>query len=131
MTGNEESDRDTPADPRPGLKSALAGIGAQLEQYLGAPDGNAAALDGARNGLHRLLAALQAARLHGVAAFCAKLETVLGELSSQPGLLSGLHREVLQQAMLGLARHCDALASGRSEERRVGKECRSRWSPYH
>src|SRR2546430_16085454 len=24
-----------------------------------------------------------------------------------------------------------ALASARSEERRVGKECRSRWSPYH
>src|SRR2546427_10545182 len=23
------------------------------------------------------------------------------------------------------------LARGRSEERRVGKECRSRWSPYH
>ena len=23
------------------------------------------------------------------------------------------------------------VASGRSEERRVGKECRSRWSPYH
>ena len=23
------------------------------------------------------------------------------------------------------------IASGRSEERRVGKECRSRWSPYH
>src|SRR5256885_4299387 len=23
------------------------------------------------------------------------------------------------------------LKSGRSEERRVGKECRSRWSPYH
>src|SRR2546421_4969443 len=23
------------------------------------------------------------------------------------------------------------LAGGRSEERRVGKECRSRWSPYH
>ena len=22
-------------------------------------------------------------------------------------------------------------ASDRSEERRVGKECRSRWSPYH
>src|SRR3712207_6989284 len=25
----------------------------------------------------------------------------------------------------------EALALGRSEERRVGKECRSRWSPYH
>ena len=23
------------------------------------------------------------------------------------------------------------LINGRSEERRVGKECRSRWSPYH
>ena len=23
------------------------------------------------------------------------------------------------------------LGFGRSEERRVGKECRSRWSPYH
>ena len=23
------------------------------------------------------------------------------------------------------------LQDGRSEERRVGKECRSRWSPYH
>jgi len=25
----------------------------------------------------------------------------------------------------------DAHAGERSEERRVGKECRSRWSPYH
>src|SRR2546426_12116623 len=25
----------------------------------------------------------------------------------------------------------DGRAIGRSEERRVGKECRSRWSPYH
>src|SRR2546426_8600477 len=25
----------------------------------------------------------------------------------------------------------DGQRSGRSEERRVGKECRSRWSPYH
>ena len=26
---------------------------------------------------------------------------------------------------------CKAYISVRSEERRVGKECRSRWSPYH
>src|SRR3989440_2168807 len=26
---------------------------------------------------------------------------------------------------------CDAWERWRSEERRVGKECRSRWSPYH
>ena len=29
-------------------------------------------------------------------------------------------------------RHASELRAGiRSEERRVGKECRSRWSPYH
>src|SRR5256885_6339522 len=27
--------------------------------------------------------------------------------------------------------HGAGRAAGRSEERRVGKECRSRWSPYH
>src|SRR3712207_458517 len=30
-----------------------------------------------------------------------------------------------------LAMKYDVLPVGRSEERRVGKECRSRWSPYH
>ena len=29
------------------------------------------------------------------------------------------------------ARKFAMLVSSRSEERRVGKECRSRWSPYH
>ena len=33
-------------------------------------------------------------------------------------------------ALMALGRPAEALAS-RSEERRVGKECRSRWSPYH
>ena len=28
-------------------------------------------------------------------------------------------------------RHKGKLDRSRSEERRVGKECRSRWSPYH
>src|SRR2546430_9511748 len=27
--------------------------------------------------------------------------------------------------------YTDSMTRGRSEERRVGKECRSRWSPYH
>ena len=32
----------------------------------------------------------------------------------------------------GSGAFCDRLAlRSRSEERRVGKECRSRWSPYH
>jgi len=32
---------------------------------------------------------------------------------------------------VGLAGGFDKNARARSEERRVGKECRSRWSPYH
>src|SRR6266850_8542043 len=32
----------------------------------------------------------------------------------------------------GLRKECEnAVVEARSEERRVGKECRSRWSPYH
>ena len=32
---------------------------------------------------------------------------------------------------LTLQEICEVLHMTRSEERRVGKECRSRWSPYH
>src|ERR1041385_9350958 len=39
----------------------------------------------------------------------------------------------LRQSKLGVpaGRICQQYAMQRSEERRVGKECRSRWSPYH
>src|SRR2546428_4549365 len=36
-----------------------------------------------------------------------------------------------QEARERLARFAISPSSVRSEERRVGKECRSRWSPYH
>src|SRR6266498_4996110 len=40
----------------------------------------------------------------------------------------------LQRFLAGRGIDCQVVAPGlvaRSEERRVGKECRSRWSPYH
>src|SRR5260221_5495197 len=44
-------------------------------------------------------------------------------------------QQVSQRLTLSLARSAggstSAIQSKRSEERRVGKECRSRWSPYH
>ena len=41
-------------------------------------------------------------------------------------------RELGRRALDTEAKDCSALdASLKSEERRVGKECRSRWSPYH
>src|SRR5256885_9790947 len=36
----------------------------------------------------------------------------------------------IHAAQIGLESD-DAAINNRSEERRVGKECRSRWSPYH
>ncbi|OGT12857.1 MAG: hypothetical protein A3F73_12740 [Gallionellales bacterium RIFCSPLOWO2_12_FULL_59_22] len=94
------------------LGGTLSVIGAHLEQYLDAPGSNAAALETARGELRCLLDALHAARLHGTAAFCVELETVLGDLASHPDLFSVLHRNVLQHALSSLARHLGALANG-------------------
>src|SRR2546430_5478277 len=50
------------------------------------------------------------------------------ELPEVPGSIPYIHvadaRKAFQKAL-------SAGAEERSEERRVGKECRSRWSPYH
>src|SRR3712207_7462538 len=43
----------------------------------------------------------------------------------------GLHHDGLLVAVPGQPHGGDAELLVRSEERRVGKECRSRWSPYH
>src|SRR5438034_8139458 len=43
--------------------------------------------------------------------------------------LAGTTIEALATAVTEIARNALVHAQGRSEERRVGKECRSRWSP--
>src|SRR3989475_8849998 len=48
----------------------------------------------------------------------------------QPGLASATFA-LRRQAAIALAQADSAAGVARSEERRVGKECRSRWSPYH
>ena len=54
---------------------------------------------------------------------------------SKKGDSSFLPLTELQPLTLGMMPTLDGLpfhiAKTRSEERRVGKECRSRWSPYH
>ena len=47
---------------------------------------------------------------------------IMGACGIAGGEFADLQVSVLQNAMF---------VAGRSEERRVGKECRSRWSPYH
>ena len=58
----------------------------------------------------------------------------LGQLAEQTGLSKSAlgsyetedFKDISHYALIRLAKFY-----GRSEERRVGKECRSRWSPYH
>src|SRR3712207_2575644 len=71
------------------------------------------------------------AELDGITAACARLAE-----AHRDTLMAG--RTLLQQALpttfgLKAAGWLVSVleARGRSEERRVGKECRSRWSPYH
>src|SRR2546425_10607978 len=51
----------------------------------------------------------------------------------RPDELHRLGRDVVQVDLLDVQLHLSRLdlREIRSEERRVGKECRSRWSPYH
>ena len=50
--------------------------------------------------------------------------------SSTKGVLRGLHYQK-NHTQGKLVRVLSGEVYDRSEERRVGKECRSRWSPYH
>ena len=49
-----------------------------------------------------------------IEAFCR--DTFIEPLTNNEGIITG---------------YTDVFPKQRSEERRVGKECRSRWSPYH
>ena len=53
-----------------------------------------------------------------------KLEAIEGEVISSALFANGIH-------VFGHHPKDNSAQGMRSEERRVGKECRSRWSPYH
>ena len=58
-----------------------------------------------------------------------------GDMGSIPGLgrshMSRSNKARVPQLLRLPTRACALQQEKRSEERRVGKECRSRWSPYH
>src|ERR1035438_6861442 len=66
----------------------------------------------------------------GVGEIVAVLEIVARVLRGL-GEQANLHHVENDFAEVAAAFHAPFLKHGRSEERRVGKECRSRWSPYH
>src|SRR2546430_3834827 len=79
----------------------------------------------------------------GVQTCALPISAELGELARvHPGLVprDGVHvlkaavdgaAELALKAHIVLSRSHRGKQTARSEERRVGKECRSRWSPYH
>src|SRR2546429_2378936 len=58
------------------------------------------------------------------------LSMALGARASRV-VRQALTESILLSLFGGIAGLAIAFAGTRSEERRVGKECRSRWSPYH
>ena len=60
-------------------------------------------------------------------------EYALDFLSEQCGcMIDGVSLQAIRETAEDLGFRTFAVSVGlRSEERRVGKECRSRWSPYH
>ena len=42
-----------------------------------------------------------------------------------------LHARIVPNGTYSKKEFLERVSRSRSEERRVGKECRSRWSPYH
>src|SRR3712207_9277978 len=55
----------------------------------------------------------------------------LGEVAAGAVLKHSRDFNLTREAVLGSRLSAATPAYDRSEERRVGKECRSRWSPYH
>src|SRR5256885_15644349 len=49
----------------------------------------------------------------------------------QQAAMAALQQDAATSLQYGASEGQLALREARSEERRVGKECRSRWSPYH
>ena len=55
----------------------------------------------------------------------------VGDIAQQVGTRPSAFEPRVFAMIESLSRNVVLPIAGRSEERRVGKECRSRWSPYH
>src|SRR5574337_124328 len=86
-------------------------------------DSHAASVDAASDGQTFRLTAI--AQKRGMVAFICPPNGPLG-IPEYP-----TRRKIERQVAKSVQEHLIIYTDPRSEERRVGKECRSRWSPYH
>src|ERR1039457_5635067 len=66
-----------------------------------------------------------------VSMFAASADLAFLIVAQYAGALPGVGHGMLADGGQRAGPEMAVLAESRSEERRVGKECRSRWSPYH
>ncbi len=59
-----------------------------------------------------------------------ELVHIIDQIGREKGIDKCVLIEAIKEAVISAARKKFS-SPERSEERRVGKECRSRWSPYH
>src|SRR5688572_30911331 len=62
---------------------------------------------------------------------CDAGQSAVGRRQTRPQTVSSMSSSLTERKLCSLTGLSYNSALGRSEERRVGKECRSRWSPYH
>ena len=64
-------------------------------------------------------------------AVLSEIKENLGDLTVSIGITGSIGMGVAESCGFPFVQEVVAATKARSEERRVGKECRSRWSPYH
>src|SRR5216684_7659336 len=71
-------------------------------------------------------------RVHAARPYAEMMQEVMQRLSSAAGEVEHPLLEVREERNIAvIVMTSERGLCGSSEERRVGKECRSRWSPYH
>ena len=139
MGSDPFSSSDAPAVVAWGEALTCGALGVRVEaatgrlRHLGVGEGNRVGL-WAENSVEWIVIALAVARAGGV---LVPLNTRLADAEIDWQVArAGLRIVIASDALAARAVNASRLVSlaewhTRSEERRVGKECRSRWSPYH
>ena len=134
------ADQPAPASGTPALNAEPAGSGSDMQKGMAMGEESRAqalkvlqGVDAEMQRLERQLPDLQRQVREELERAMEQLEAALGQLpqrlENDLGRLPGQLERDLERASQEMQSKLSELP--RSEERRVGKECRSRWSPYH
>ena len=118
MNGIEKITQRIDADAQSGIDALLAEARASAAQTAARYDAQAKKLAAENEALNEKAASERKEYLVGTA-----------QMDSRKAALAAKQELVDEAFRLALEQLCSL--PERSEERRVGKECRSRWSPYH